>query len=66
MIKIIDDFGRKRVYGWRTYQSIDVIEYYKSYSGHKEPARGRQAPEGAKVIFFKFLTIFKGIFVLHF
>ncbi len=45
------------------YQSIDLIEYYKIYNRHKELRRGKLALEGAKVNFFRFFTIFKGIFL---
>ncbi len=42
----------KRVPSRNPYQSIDLIEYYKSYNKHKELGRGRQTLEGAKVNFF--------------
>jgi hypothetical protein len=45
-------FGPKRVTSLDPYQSIDLIEYYKSYNSHKELGRGRQALEGAKVNIF--------------
>jgi hypothetical protein len=44
--------GLNRVTSRDTYQSIDLIEYYKSYKRHKELGRGRQVLEGAKVNFF--------------
>jgi hypothetical protein len=44
--------GLKRVTSRDPYQSIDLIEYYKSYNGHKELGRGRQALEAAKVKIF--------------
>ena len=46
--------GPKRVTSRDLYQSIDLIEYYKSYNRHKDLGRGRQALEGAKVNFFLF------------
>ncbi len=36
------------------YQSIDLIEYYKSCNMHKELEHGRQALEGVKVNIFRF------------
>ncbi len=44
--------GPKRVTSRNPYQSIDLIEYYKSYNRYIELRRGRQALEGAKVNFF--------------
>ncbi len=52
-------FGLKRVTSRDPYESIDLIEYYKSYNRHNELRRGRQVLEGAKVNFFRFFTIFK-------
>ena len=54
-------FGLKRVTSRDPYQSIDLIEYYKSYNRHKELGRGRQALEGAKVNFslFDFLQFLR-------
>ncbi len=48
--------GLKRFTSRDQYQSIDLIEYYKSYNRYKELGCGRQALEGAKVQFF--LSIF--------
>ncbi len=44
--------GPKRVPSRNPYQSIDLIECYKSHNKHKELERGRQTLEGAKVYFF--------------
>ncbi len=44
------------------YQSIDLIEYYKSYDRHKELGRVKQALEGAKVNMFSIFYNFKGNF----
>ncbi len=50
-------FGSKRVPSRNPYQSIDLIEYYKSYNRHKELRRGRQALESAKVNFFLLIFV---------
>jgi hypothetical protein len=55
-------FGPERVTSRDPYQSIDLIEYYKSYNRHKELARDRQALEGAKVNIFSIFYNFKGNF----
>jgi hypothetical protein len=47
-------FGLKRVTSRDPYQSIDLIEHYKSDNRYNELGRGRQALEGAKVNFFSF------------
>jgi hypothetical protein len=47
-------FGLKRITSRDPYESIDLIEYYKSYNRHKELGRSRQALGGAKVKFFLF------------
>jgi hypothetical protein len=44
--------GLNRATSRDPYQSIDLIEYYKSYNRHKELGRGRPALKGAKVNFF--------------
>ncbi len=46
--------GLKRITSRNPYESIDLIEYYKSYNKHNELGRGRQALESAKVNFFIF------------
>jgi hypothetical protein len=43
-------YGTYRVTNWDPYQSIDLIEYYKSCIGQNKLGRGRQMLEGAKVI----------------
>jgi hypothetical protein len=39
------------------YQSIDLIEYYKSCIGQIKLGRGSQTLEGAKIIFQHFISI---------
>jgi hypothetical protein len=52
LIVIINKLGPKHATTRDPYQSIDLIEYYKSYYWHKELGCGRQALEGAKVNIF--------------
>jgi hypothetical protein len=49
--------GTYRVTNRDPYQSIDLIEYYKSCIGQTKLRRGRQTLEGAKIIFRHFISI---------
>jgi hypothetical protein len=49
--------GTYRVTYRDPYQSIDLIEYYKSCIGQNMLGRGRQTRECAKIIFQHFISI---------
>ncbi len=58
ILKKNDHFDPKRVTSRDPYQSIDLIEYYKSYNRHKELGRGRQSARARESQFFTIFKIF--------